>query len=95
MLIIGSIVVCTLIVICAITTLVCRVYRNNILGKMEKPLSFTDGFVESTALRTGNYTVDHLKLTTIVGKIVPSNLNTYRYPADGKVIVFDMIEIFF
>ena len=68
MLIIGSTVVCALIATCAITLLICRVFRNNTLGKMKKRLSYNDGFVESTALRTGTYTVDHLKLTSIVGK---------------------------
>ena len=37
------------------------------LARLGKPLSYTDQFMDSTALRTGTYTVDHLKLTTIVG----------------------------
>lgn len=42
-------------------------YHNNILARLGKPLPYNDQFMDSTALRTGTYTVDHLKLTTIVG----------------------------
>lgn len=46
-----------------------RTYRNNILARLGKPMSYNDQFMDSTALRTGTYTVDHLKLTTIVGML--------------------------
>lgn len=42
-------------------------YHNNILARLGKPLPYNDQFMDSPALRTGTYTVDHLKLTTIVG----------------------------
>lgn len=47
--------------------LIYRTYRNNILARLGKPLPYNDQFMDSTALRTGTYTVDHLKLATIVG----------------------------
>lgn len=54
----------TLIAILVIAIIVYRTYRNKIL---KLPLTYNDQFMDSTALRTGTYTVDHLKLATIVG----------------------------
>ncbi|XP_047350079.1 bone morphogenetic protein receptor type-2 isoform X1 [Vespa velutina] len=68
LLIIMSTLVCTLLVICTIIMLIYRIYYNNILARLGKPISYDDQFMDSTALRTGTYTVDHLKLTTIVGQ---------------------------
>ncbi|XP_015610272.1 bone morphogenetic protein receptor type-2 [Cephus cinctus] len=68
MLIIVSALILTLLVICTIAMLIYRVYRNSILTRLRKPLSYGEQLIESTALRTGTYTVDHLKLTTIVGQ---------------------------
>lgn len=68
LLIIGSTVVCTFLLICTIAMMIYRTYNNNILARLGKPISYNDQFMDSTALRTGTYTVDHLKLTTIVGQ---------------------------
>nr|KAF7425103.1 hypothetical protein H0235_007541 [Vespula pensylvanica] len=68
LLIILSTLVCILLVICTIAMMIYRTYRNNILARLGKPMSYNDQFMDSTALRTGTYTVDHLKLTTIVGQ---------------------------
>lgn len=65
--IITSVLLCILLVICIIALMIYRIYHNNMLARLGKPLSYTDQFMDSTALRTGTYTVDHLKLTTIVG----------------------------
>jgi len=67
MLIIVSIIACTLLIIFTIAMLIYRTYRNNRLARLGKPLPYNDQFMDSTALRTGTYTVDHLKLATIVG----------------------------
>lgn len=61
--------------------LIYRTYRNNILARLGKPLPYNDQFLDSTALRTGTYTVDHLKLANIVGM----SLLTFI-----KIINFDM-----
>ncbi|KAI4504255.1 hypothetical protein M0802_000726 [Mischocyttarus mexicanus] len=68
LLIVVSTLVCTSLVICTIAMMIYRTYRNNILARLGKPMSYNDQFMDSTALRTGTYTVDHLKLTTIVGQ---------------------------
>ncbi|KAG7201570.1 hypothetical protein KM043_004316 [Ampulex compressa] len=68
MLIAVSSLACTLLVMCTVVMLIYRTYHNNILARLGKPLSYTDQFMDSTGLRTGTYTVDHLKLTTIVGQ---------------------------
>lgn len=81
MLIVLSTLICTLLVICTIAMLIYRTYRNNILARLGKPMSYNDQFMDSTALRTGTYTVDHLKLTTIVG-----TLFSY-YISDCKVML--------
>jgi len=62
-----SIIACTLLVICIIAMIIYKTYHNNILARLGKPLPYNDQFMDSPALRTGTYTVDHLKLTTIVG----------------------------
>lgn len=67
MLIMLSIIACTLLVICIIAMIIYKTYHNNILARLGKPLPYNDQFMDSPALRTGTYTVDHLKLTTIVG----------------------------
>ncbi|XP_076636027.1 kinase protein wishful thinking [Colletes latitarsis] len=68
MLIITSVLVCVLLVICIVALMVYRMYNTNMLTRLGKPHSYTDQFMDSAALRTGTYTVDHLKLTTIVGQ---------------------------
>lgn len=60
---------CVLLVLFTIAMIIYRMYHNNILARLGKPLPYNDQFIDSTALRTGTYTVDHLKLATIVGKI--------------------------
>ncbi|XP_012151416.1 kinase protein wishful thinking isoform X1 [Megachile rotundata] len=67
-LIITSVLLCMLLVICIVALMVYRVYHTNMLARLGKPLPYSDQFMDSTALRTGTYTVDHLKLTTIVGQ---------------------------
>ncbi|XP_025271145.1 bone morphogenetic protein receptor type-2 isoform X1 [Camponotus floridanus] len=67
-LIILSIIACILLVICIIAMIIYKTYNNNILARLGKPLPYNDQFMDSPALRTGTYTVDHLKLTTIVGQ---------------------------
>lgn len=67
MLIISSVIACTLLILFTVAMLIYRTYRNNILARLGKPLPYNDQFMDSTALRTGTYTVDHLKLATIVG----------------------------
>lgn len=57
-----------LICITAIVYIVYKFCRNKLLGRLGKPLSYSEQLMESTALRTGTYTVDHLKLTTFVGQ---------------------------
>ncbi|XP_011505066.1 PREDICTED: uncharacterized protein LOC105367910 [Ceratosolen solmsi marchali] len=59
---------CILLVTFTIIILIYRVYRNNILIRLGKPLSYNDNYNDSSGLRTGTYTVDHLKLSTIVGQ---------------------------
>ncbi|XP_043587446.1 bone morphogenetic protein receptor type-2 isoform X2 [Bombus pyrosoma] len=66
--IITSVLLCILLVIYIVAIMVYRVYHSNMIARLGKPLSYTDQFMDSTALRTGTYTVDHLKLTTIVGQ---------------------------
>ncbi|XP_060822783.1 bone morphogenetic protein receptor type-2 isoform X2 [Bombus pascuorum] len=63
-----SVLLCILLVINIVAIMVYRVYHSNMIARLGKPLSYTDQFMDSTALRTGTYTVDHLKLTTIVGQ---------------------------
>ncbi|XP_012285633.1 bone morphogenetic protein receptor type-2 isoform X2 [Orussus abietinus] len=60
--------VCTLLVLGTIFMVIYKVCNNNIFTMLRKPLSYNDHLMESTALRTGTYTVDHLKLTNIVGQ---------------------------
>ncbi|XP_043525345.1 bone morphogenetic protein receptor type-2 isoform X2 [Frieseomelitta varia] len=66
--IITSVLLCVLLAIYIVALMVYRIYHTNMLARLGKPLSYTDQFMDSTALRTGTYTVDHLKLTTIVGQ---------------------------
>jgi len=66
MLIIVTGVACTLLVICTVTMIIYTSSHKNILIRLGKP-SYNDQFMDSTALRTGTYTVDHLKLANIVG----------------------------
>ncbi|XP_011149457.1 bone morphogenetic protein receptor type-2 isoform X1 [Harpegnathos saltator] len=51
-----------------IIVLLYKVCRNKILAGLGKSSLYNDQFMDSTALRTGTYTVDHLKLATIVGQ---------------------------
>lgn len=51
---------------CIIVTITYKLYLHK-LEKLGKLLPYNDQFMDSPALRTGTYTVDHLKLTTIVG----------------------------
>lgn len=67
MLIIVTGVACTSLVICTISMIIYKSSHNNILIRLGKSLSYNDQFMDSTALRTGTYTVDHLKLANIVG----------------------------
>ncbi|KYN01517.1 Bone morphogenetic protein receptor type-2 [Cyphomyrmex costatus] len=59
---------CTSLVICTISMIIYKSSHNNILIRLGKSLSYNDQFMDSTALRTGTYTVDHLKLANIVGQ---------------------------
>lgn len=52
-----------------IIMLVYRIYKNNLILRLQKPLPRCDSFNESTSLRTGTYTVDHLKFQTILGEL--------------------------
>lgn len=36
--------------------------------RLGKPLPYNDNYNEGNGLRTGTYTVDHLKISTIVGE---------------------------
>lgn len=67
LLFIVSVISCLLLTISIIIIVLYKTYRNKILASLGKPLSYNDQFMDSTALRTGTYTVDHLKLATIVG----------------------------
>lgn len=55
-----------LVVVLIVAILLYIINRKNLMS-LGKPLSYNDQFMDSTALRTGTYTVDHLKLATIVG----------------------------
>ncbi|XP_018060219.1 PREDICTED: bone morphogenetic protein receptor type-2 isoform X2 [Atta colombica] len=68
LLIIVTGVACTSLVICTISMIIYKSSHNNILIRLGKSLSYNDQFMDSTALRTGTYTVDHLKLANIVGQ---------------------------
>ncbi|KAG5326756.1 BMPR2 protein, partial [Acromyrmex heyeri] len=60
-------VACTSLVICTISMIIFKFSHNDILIRLGKS-SYNDQFMDSTALRTGTYTVDHLKLANIVGQ---------------------------
>ncbi|XP_008214725.1 uncharacterized protein LOC100121252 isoform X1 [Nasonia vitripennis] len=57
-----------LLVTFTVIVLIYLVYRNNVLMRLGKPLPYNDNFNDGNGLRTGTYTVDHLKLSTIVGE---------------------------
>ena len=59
---------CVLLVTTTVIFLIFRVYRKNILMRLGKPLPYNDSYNDGSGLRTGTYTVDHLKLSTIVGE---------------------------
>lgn len=59
-----------MLLICIIVAIVYITY-DNILIRLGKS-SYNDQFMDSTALRTGTYTVDHLKLANIVGTFLLS-----------------------
>lgn len=61
------IVILCILVMCIIVTIMYKLYLHK-LEKLGKLLPYNDQFMDSPALRTGTYTVDHLKLTTIVGQ---------------------------
>ncbi|XP_017889163.1 bone morphogenetic protein receptor type-2 isoform X2 [Ceratina calcarata] len=68
--IMASVLLCMSSIICFVYYVVImdRVYHINMLARLGIPLPYSDQYMDSTALRTGTYTVDHLKLTTIVGQ---------------------------
>lgn len=86
--IITSVLLCILLVICIIALMIYRIYHNNMLARLGKPLSYTDQFMDSTALRTGTYTVDHLKLTTIVGMLF------INYNYKNRLLICNKINVF-
>ncbi|XP_050448402.1 bone morphogenetic protein receptor type-2 [Cataglyphis hispanica] len=61
------IVILCILLMCIIVTITYKLYLHK-LTKLGKLLPYNDQFMDSPALRTGTYTVDHLKLTTIVGQ---------------------------
>lgn len=63
-----------LLVTFTVIVLIYLVYRNNVLMRLGKPLPYNDNFNDSNGLRTGTYTVDHLKLSTIVGEFQSNTL---------------------
>ena len=65
--IITSVLLCTLLVIYIVTIMVYPVYHTNMLATLGKPLSYIVQFMDSTGLRAGTNIKDYLKLTIIVG----------------------------
>ncbi|XP_066588804.1 uncharacterized protein wit [Prorops nasuta] len=63
-----SVSVCAILFTCSIAIIAYRAYHSNILGRGRKSIPYPDHYIDSLTLRTGTYTVDHLKLTTIVGQ---------------------------
>ncbi|XP_014216049.1 bone morphogenetic protein receptor type-2 isoform X2 [Copidosoma floridanum] len=61
-----TILACILLVTFTVVILIYQAYKNNILLRLGKPVPYNDNYMDGNGLRTGTYTVDHLKLSTIV-----------------------------
>lgn len=57
-----------LVITIALVILMYIVYKNNFFMKYEKPMCNDDNYMDGNTLRTGTYTVDHLKISNIVGE---------------------------
>lgn len=85
-------IVFTLLTVCTVATLIYRVYQNNILARLGKPLSYME-HLESSALRTGTYTVDHLKLVNLVGENKPSFFLSFSFCVSSLIIILQLHKL--
>ncbi|XP_058801029.1 bone morphogenetic protein receptor type-2 isoform X2 [Phymastichus coffea] len=68
MLIIVTTLACILLITLTVGVLIYIMYKNNLMMRLGKSLPYDDNYNEGNGLKTGTYTFDHLKLSTIVGE---------------------------
>lgn len=59
---------CTLIIICSVSVIICKLYQKKRSLRFRNSLPYCDQYSDSSAFSTGTYTFDNLKLATIVGQ---------------------------
>lgn len=62
--------ICILLVTFTLGLLIYQICRNNVSLSLGKPLPYNDNFNDGNGLKTGTYTFDHLKISTLVGKFI-------------------------